>query len=256
MASSVLVLSLGLSAPVPATPCEAATLYDSATPYDLAVRCDSKARRHPVTPSDSLTLERALLLARANSPALAAAAAGLAEAEARRSGVRAQRGPRLSLDGVYLRYQDPPALELGAAGSYAPYDDDNFLFELGITQPLFTSGRIPAGIRAAERHREAARLTSDFTEVELTARVAEAHNDALLGRARLELAREAYGRWNWRGSARGARGSPAGRWWCSRTWGSPGSCPRESGSRSSSAPRSPGSTRSPVRWGCCGAGSS
>ena len=59
-------------------------------------------------PQGSLTLERALALAREQSPALAATAAAERGMEDQLRGMRALRGPRLSADAVYLRFQDPP----------------------------------------------------------------------------------------------------------------------------------------------------
>lgn len=140
---------------------------------------------------DSLSLKEALAVARERSPVLTFARAGVDEADALRSLARAGRGPRLSVEGTYLAWPGVPAVSLGQGGTFAPLREHNFLFRLGVSQPIFTSGRVSSSVRAAERGREAAEHSAEYAEVELTAAVALAHNDALLARAQLEVARQA-----------------------------------------------------------------
>lgn len=138
--------------------------------------------------ADSLTLAEALAIARARSPALAGAGAGIRQAEAQEMVARAAGRPRLAASGAYIRFQDPPVLALGPAGSYAPFLTNGYLLQLGVTQPLYTGGRVGESVTAAEAAASAAEAQRAATEVELTAAVAHAHDDALFARALREVA--------------------------------------------------------------------
>jgi outer membrane protein TolC len=86
---------------------------------------------------------------------------------------------------VYVRFQDPPLLALGPPGSAAPFITNGYLLQLGITQPIYTGGRISQSLRAAVAGAALAQRAS--VEIEMTAAVAHAHDDALLARALREV---------------------------------------------------------------------
>jgi outer membrane protein len=88
---------------------------------------------------------------------------------------------------VYVRFQDPPLLALGPPGSAAPFITNGYLLQLGITQPIYTGGRISQSLRAAESVAGAALAQRASVEIEMTAAVAHAHDDALLARALREV---------------------------------------------------------------------
>jgi len=138
---------------------------------------------------DSLTLSDALTLAREQSPSLDAARAAVRQTEAGRGVARAARLPRVGVDALYLRYQDPPMVDFGSGlRPYAPLAQNNYLVRAGVTQTLYTFGRVGAGVRAADWSARAAESSLAATEVELTAAVAQALDDVLLGRALRDVA--------------------------------------------------------------------
>lgn len=129
---------------------------------------------------DSLDLATALELGRARSPALAAAAATVAGSRGRVSMARATAFPELTAQAGYVRYQDPPAVELGALGSAALLDTDTYLAGVRAEQPLYTAGRVSGLRRAAESAARAAEWGRSQADVELTATIARAYYDVLL----------------------------------------------------------------------------
>ena len=139
---------------------------------------------------DSLTLAGALELARAHSPVLAEADAGLRGAGARVRQAGAARAPRLGVNAAYLRFQDPPTLSLGPAGSFSPIPQDGYLVQASALYPLYTGGRTSAAARAARWGEQAATESREAAEVELTAAVARAHDAVLFARALLGVAEE------------------------------------------------------------------
>lgn len=154
----------------------------------LAVLAIAVSRPLHAQRADSLTLAEALAIARTTSPVLAAADAGIRQAQARELVARAAGRPRVLASGAWIRFQDPPVLALGPAGSYAPFLTNGYLLQLGVTQPLYTGGRVSQTVRAAEAASSAADAQRAATEVQLTAHVAHAHDDALLARAFREVA--------------------------------------------------------------------
>ncbi|NIW02289.1 MAG: TolC family protein, partial [Gammaproteobacteria bacterium] len=127
-----------------------------------------------------LDLQGWLELARSRAPALAAAAARVEEEAGRLTFARSSRGPRLEASLTYLRFEDAPAVALGALGEYSPLQENNYLARLSVTQPLYTFGRVTAGIETAEWSARAAESFHAQAEVELTAAVARAYDDVLL----------------------------------------------------------------------------
>lgn len=147
---------------------------------------------HPVVAqTDSLTLVRALRLARARSPVIAEAAAGVREAEAGMAVAKAQGGLRLGANGAYVRFQDPPSVGLGPLGSWTPLAANGFLVHVGARQPLYTGGRTVLGVRAGEAMVVAAAAARNAADVELSATVARAFDDALLARSLRRVAENA-----------------------------------------------------------------
>ena len=131
---------------------------------------------------DSLDLAAALRLARERSPSLRAAAAAVRAAEGGATVARSARLPRLSAEGLYLRYESPPEASLGALGAYSPIAENTYAAGVFARQPLYSSGRITAGIDAARSSVQAAELARDQALVDVTAVVAQAHHDVLLAR--------------------------------------------------------------------------
>lgn len=139
---------------------------------------------------DSLDLAAALRLAREHSAALSVADAAVEGAEGATTTADAARLPRVSAQGLYLRYQDPLAVELGPLGAFEPVATNTYVVGLQATVPVYTSGRLSAAVRAAKATAHGARLTREQAEVDLTAAVAHAYDDVLLAGAMGEVAEE------------------------------------------------------------------
>lgn len=137
---------------------------------------------------DSLDLATTLRLAREQSPVLRAAAAGVRAAEGGAAVARSARLPRLSAEGLYLRYDSPPAVSLGALGTFAPMAENTYAAGVFARQPLYASGRITAGIDAARSTVRAAELTRAQMLVDVTAAAAQAHHDVLLAQENKRVA--------------------------------------------------------------------
>lgn len=131
---------------------------------------------------DSLDLPAALRIGRAHSPALVAVDAGVRDARGRAAVARSAAYPEMTARAGYVRYQDPPAVDLGALGSFALLDTDTYVAGIQVRQALYTSGRLTGMTDAAESAAEAAEWARYRAEVELTAAIAGAYYDVLLAR--------------------------------------------------------------------------
>ncbi|MGK7310963.1 MAG: TolC family protein [Candidatus Longimicrobiales bacterium M2_2A_002] len=139
---------------------------------------------------DSLDLTRALTIGRDRSPSLTAADARIRAARGRVDIARSAVLPAVTSQAGYLRYQDPPAVNLGGLGGFALLDTDTYYAALRAEQPLYTSGRLKAARDAAESAADAARWGRSQAEVELTAAIARAYYDALLARSLVTVAEQ------------------------------------------------------------------
>ncbi len=150
-----------------------------------------------------LTLERAIEIAldgnrdlRAAQARLEAAAAGLDEA-------RSFRLPRLELDGIYQR-TDNPVLVFSNLLGQANFGAENFALDslnepdplgnwkarIRLSQPLYTGGRVRAGIEAAGLERGAAELDRETARQRLIHQMVDSYGAAVLARGELEVTRE------------------------------------------------------------------
>jgi outer membrane protein TolC len=153
---------------------------------------------------EALSLADAVRLAEAHSPALLEAAArGDAARQAARE-ARASRWPALQARQVALRTDSPAdafGLQLNQERfSFAaftagdPNDPEpvaHFTSELRATMPLFTGGRLRAGIRQADRIAAAAAAGSEHARGAVALAVASAYMDVLLAESAAGLAQQA-----------------------------------------------------------------
>jgi outer membrane protein TolC len=117
----------------------------------------------PAAPPDasvSLTLAEAVARAREASPRLEALRSLQAGSVAALEGARAERWPVLSLSATYNRFSEIPELSLtfpdGNSRVVFPNIPDAFRTRAELQQPLYTGGRVGAGIRSAEQNSLAA----------------------------------------------------------------------------------------------------
>jgi outer membrane protein TolC len=135
-------------------------------------------------PVQAETLVDAWQLALERNNALAAVRSQVDAAQADAAAARAERWPKLSLDGSYQRFGDAPAFSFPVDGqnfvSPPLVDDDDFYSARArLALPLFTAGRITAGIESAELGAQAADSASDSAVQDLKLAVASAYVDVL-----------------------------------------------------------------------------
>ncbi len=129
--------------------------------------------------------------------------AGLAairsRADAGRAGelaARAERWPKVTIDGSYQRFDDAPSFSfpVGAGNFTSPElvtDDDYLMGRARVEVPLFTGGRVAAGIESAQQAARGAGLATESYEQDLRLEVATAYVDVLRARRTLAAAESA-----------------------------------------------------------------
>ncbi len=140
--------------------------------------------------TDSLSLEMALAMGRSRSPALVEAEAAVRAAQGGLSIARSAAGPTLTTEAGFVRYEDPPTIDVGALGTFTVLDTNTYFAGVRAEQLLFTSGRLTAARNAARATVEATEWGRAHADVELTAAIAGAYYDALLAEALTRVAVE------------------------------------------------------------------
>lgn len=158
----------------------------------------------PLLTAEPLTLQEAIETARANNPQLLESAASASAAHEAHREARLSRLPTLELREVALR-TDSPADTFGlklmqekfsfpdfvASDPNAPEPVTNFATEIQASVPLYTGGRITAGIGQAARMAEAAAAMGVRTTEAVEFMVSSAYMDVLLADRFVELAQKA-----------------------------------------------------------------
>lgn len=154
--------------------------------------------------SPGLTLDEAIRLGLERNATLAAARA---EADAARAGARvaeAERWPRLLTELGWHR-SDQPVVAFGDKLTSATFTAADFALEalnhpdpvghgiaaVALEAPLYTSGRLRAGIDAAREQEASARARTRAAEADLTLGITEAYFGLALARAAVEVAESA-----------------------------------------------------------------
>jgi outer membrane protein TolC len=127
---------------------------------------------------------------RMSAEADAGLAAMRSRAEAGRAGeraARAERWPRLTVDGTWQRFDDAPAFSfpVGSSTFTSPElvdGDDLLMGRARVELPLITGGRVSSGIRAASQAARGAGLAEEGYAQSLRLRVATAYIDVLRAR--------------------------------------------------------------------------
>ncbi len=127
------------------------------------------------TPAWSQSLDTVIADTLANAPALDADRARAESARARVDQARAERGPSATVEGqVGVGRIDPQGFFGLSADNVAPRSA-----RATVELPLFTGGRISAGIRQATSGAEAADLQARMTELELRVQVVQTYAQAV-----------------------------------------------------------------------------
>lgn len=129
------------------------------------------------TPAAAETLDQAIALALAKSPVVTAARAREDAAQSGVSAARAERMPSLTAQGqIGVGRIDPQNFFNLPADNVSPRSA-----QATVEMPLFTGGRIGAGINQAKGGAAAAAQQRRMTELDLRVKVASAYSDALAG---------------------------------------------------------------------------
>ena len=149
-----------------------------------------------VSPARSETLEDAWRMAGERDAGLAAirsrTEAGVADEQA----ARAERWPKLTIDGSYQRVDDAPSFSFPFAdGTFTSPElvggDDYLMGRARVEMPLFTGGRVTAGIESASQAARGAGLAQESYEQDLRLRVATAYVEVLRSQRALRAAEAA-----------------------------------------------------------------
>jgi len=154
-------------------------------------------------PGDPLSLERAVAIALENNPMVLERAADIDAARFAGRQARASRLPALTFRQVVVR-TTAPADVFGltmmqerfsmaefadpASNPNAPEAFDDFASEFALGVPLYTGGKLSAGIRQADQMRRAAEAATGFSRYTVALYAAETYEGALLASAYAELA--------------------------------------------------------------------
>jgi len=136
------------------------------------------------------TLEDAWRMAVERDPGLAATRSLIEAGRADELAARAERWPTLTVDGSYQRFNDAPAFSFPVNGTTftSPEllkNDDFLMARARVAMPLFTAGRVTAGIKSAQEAARGAGLAEQSYAQDLRLQVATAYVNVL--RARREL---------------------------------------------------------------------
>jgi outer membrane protein len=179
----------------------------------LAATCAfaQHARADEVTPPRSVTLPQARSYARAHQPAVRAALARIAAAEARAAIPRAQWLPQLgataqifvasanNTTAEYMSTRDVDVPRIGGstvvnAGTSTMQPFGSTFAAIGVSQEVFDFGRIAAQSAAADALADAARHASDATSLDVDYDVEESFYAVLAAKGVLKASEEAYER--------------------------------------------------------------
>lgn len=150
----------------------------------------------PMPGARAETLEDAWQMAAERDPGLAAYRSRADEGRAGELAARAERWPRLTIDGSYQRFDDAPAFSFPVGGSTFVSPDlvsgDDFLMgRARVEVPLYTGGRVTAGIDSATQAARGAGLAKESYQQDLRLRVATAYVDVLRARRAVRAAEAA-----------------------------------------------------------------
>ena len=105
---------------------------------------------------EKISLHKAIEIALANNPALAAEKGEVAAAAARKDAAVSRALPKISARTSYTGYvNEQPLVSIGGNPQGQAFSDEISSARLLLDMPLFTSGRISSGIRAAKLQRKA-----------------------------------------------------------------------------------------------------
>jgi outer membrane protein len=146
----------------------------------------------------ALTLEQAVVLALERNPQALIARERIEAFKGKYREVRSDALPFLRLNGSAMRWRDPSFLNSPSFDKIPPEFRDAlqvapanlFDYNLSISQPLYTSGKVGTAIKLANMESEGVGVDRDRADQEIRLRVVRAFYDLLLAQGRLEVSKE------------------------------------------------------------------
>jgi outer membrane protein len=146
----------------------------------------------------ALTLGEAVALALQRNPQALIARARTEALRGKIKEVRAQALPSIDLNGSGLRWRDPSFLNISSFDKIPPEFRDAlavipsnlFDYNLSVSQPLYTSGKVGTAMKLASLESEGSGVDRDQAEQQVRLRVIQAFYGLLLAQRQREVARE------------------------------------------------------------------
>lgn len=130
--------------------------------------------------NEGLSLKECLTTALAKNPTVVEAGLGIKSAEEAVISAKGRHWPRLSLDGSYLRREEPFPYIQAQATNIPPHFSDAFTsLGLTLTIPIYQGGQVSTGVSLAEVRREIQVLTAGQTKNDIIANTVNAYNKIL-----------------------------------------------------------------------------
>ncbi|MBN2384994.1 TolC family protein [bacterium] len=158
--------------------------------------CPARVGADPLTgdvaPSNiaELTLDQCIEMALNRNLTLAQSQVkiGIRDEEIRE--VRATVFPQLGFEANYTRLGNLSTIDMGEGVEVSLYPEDNYLFQLSLTQLLYSGGQVQAAVRLAKSAKEAVSLEQQLTEENIIMAVMLYFNQVLLAEELLKVAEE------------------------------------------------------------------
>jgi outer membrane protein TolC len=141
--------------------------------------------------AESLSLGKAVEMALANNKEILILRERVEEAEQGVKEARAGYWPVLDLSGTYTRLDKAPSLDIPGMGTIEMGKRDNYLSKLSFTQPLYTSGRLSYGYKAATFNYQKALKDLENGQNRIVLEVRKAFYSNLLARKNVEVVEKA-----------------------------------------------------------------
>lgn len=139
----------------------------------------------------SLTLEEAIRVALANNREILIAKEKIEEARQGIKEAKAGYFPTINLGGTYTHLNETPSMSIPGYGSIETGKADNYLSELAISQPLYTSGSLTYANKGASLYYQKLQADLKNTQNKITFQVKKAFYGVLLAQENAKVTEKA-----------------------------------------------------------------
>lgn len=140
-----------------------------------------------------VSLKEVIQIALKNNKKIQAGRKKLEGEEAKISQAKAEFLPSLSLGSSYLREKErelPPGIISILGGPFSPFEEEQRISTLSLTQPLYTSGKLSLPLEITSLEKKIAEEELSWLEEEIIFQVKKTFYDVLLGEESLKIAEE------------------------------------------------------------------